>query len=217
MTPRSDPSARRCAGDGGAVLAEFALVAPLLVVVALGMFEYGLLWQQDNSLVRGAQSAARTGATQGTDRYADYNVLKSIDSSLSALERSAIERVVVYRANSASGKVPAACRDAVIADDLTAKGDVGAACNIYSSSQVQFEGSVLSHFRGTTSCSSGSWDAFWCPTARSRGTDVTDPDYLGVYVEVSYETLTGIIPSPQTTLATDVVYRLDPCITGVSC
>ncbi len=207
---------RRLRGDDGTALIEFALVAPVLIVLVLGLIEFGTFWREQNLLVRSSQSASRTGATQGTQRYADYNTLQSIRSSLSALDNSTIDKVIIYRADSADGRVPAACKSIAAPNDLTAKGSAANRCNVYSQAQVDYAGSPLSVFRGTDSCSGGSWDAFWCPSNRSRGTDVSDPDYVGVYVQVSYETVSGLLTDTLTASAT-AVFRLEPCITGVSC
>jgi Flp pilus assembly protein TadG len=196
---------------------EFALAVPLLLVLVLGLAEYGTIWQQQSTLTRAAQSAARTGATQGTQRYADYNTIQSLESSLSAIDRLEVERVVVYRADSVDGRVPAACEDVAISDDLSAKGNAAQRCNIYSAAQVAFQGNSLTVYGGTTACAAGSWDQYWCPTTRSRGTDTTDPDHLGVYVSTNYQALTGLLGAPEIKLESDVVFRLEPCITGVSC
>jgi Flp pilus assembly protein TadG len=213
---------RRLRGDDGAVLVEFALVAPLLIMLVFGLVDYGRMYNQDNVLIRSVQSAARTGAAQGPDRYADYNVLQSLEASLSAMEGAAIQRVVVFRASSANGQVPAACLTAARPDDLTARGvstgsgSTAVRCNIYSRSQVEYRGNVLSFFPGTSNCAGG-WDASWCPTTRSRGSDTTDPDFLGVYVQVEATALTGIVGLPTASMSSTSVFRLDPCITGVSC
>jgi Flp pilus assembly protein TadG len=206
---------RRVRGDRGGAVLELALVVPLLSVLVLGLIEFGTVWRQDNVLIRSVQSAARTGATQGTDRFADYNALRSINASLANLQRAEIERVVIYKATTADGAVPAACKTAAVADDLAARG-VADTCNIYSARQVAYTGNVLTAFGGLASCSASAWDRFWCPTERGRGTPTSDPDYLGMYVKLRYTPITGIVSSPET-METDVVYRLDPCITGVSC
>jgi len=209
---------RRLQGDDGAVLVEFALVAPLLIMLVFGLIDYGRMYNQKNVLIRSVQSAARTGASQGPDRYADYNVIQSVEASLSAMDGAEIERVIVFRASAANGQVPAACLSTARPDDLTAVGvNSGTTrCNIYSRSQVGYRGNVLGFFPGTTNCVGG-WDASWCPTTRSRGSDTTDPDFLGVYVEVEAKALTGIVALPTATMTSTSVFRLDPCITGVSC
>ncbi|MCU0311182.1 MAG: pilus assembly protein [Acidimicrobiales bacterium] len=216
MGRHAEPSAtRRARGDEGTALVELALVLPLLVLLVLGVLEYGRAWGESNTVIRAAEAAGRTAATQGPDRFADYNALQSVQASLASLGGSEIERVVIFRADSADGRVPQPCVDLPIADDLTTKGIPAQRCNVYSAAQVDFAGNVLTYF-GNPTCT-GNWDAAWCPTARSRGTDVTDPDFLGIYIKIRYEALTGIIGNPTADLTATSVFRLDPCITGVSC
>ena len=90
-------------------------------------------------------------------------------------------------------------------------------CNVYSRAQIEFRGNVLAQVPGGQRTAPAGWDASWCPTARSRGSDTTDPDFLGVYVKVGTKALTGIVGLPTQTLSSTSVFRLDPCITGVSC
>jgi hypothetical protein len=208
----------RARGDEGAVLVEFALVAPLLILLVFGLIDYGRLLNEQNLLVRAGQSAARTGASQGPDRFADYNILQSIEASLASLDGGDVERVVVFRASSADGTVPPACANLAIADDLSAKGVSSGSvrCNVYSRAQVEYRGDVLARFPAAANCAGG-WDASWCPTSRSRGSDTTDPDFLGVYVKVGTSSLTGVVALPTSDLTSTSVFRLDPCITGVSC
>jgi hypothetical protein len=217
MIPGESSRRRRLSGEAGGAIVEAALVVPFLALVILGLVEYGAAWTRQNLLIRSAQSSARTAATQGADRYADYNAIKSIEGSLPSRATGAIERVVIYRSDQPDGGVPPVCKDMAIVDDLSAKGSTGDACNIYSAVQVGNTDAVLSHFGGgAAGCDGSAWDRFWCPTDRSPGGDASDPDYLGVYVKVAHLPLTGIAGSPDS-IEADVVYRLEPCITGVSC
>ena len=208
---------RRLRGDDGAVLVEFALAAPFLLLMVFGLIDYGQAANEKNVLIRGTQAAARTGAGQGTDRFADYNVLQSIEASLATEKGLEIERVIVYHSSTPGGDVPDACLNYPVSDDLTAKGvtALGGECNIYTKAQIEYAGDVLSKFPGGN-CTGG-WDAHWCPSNRSRGSDTSDPDFLGVYVRTNVTPITGLfVPLPDT-MSTESVFRLDPCITGVSC
>jgi Flp pilus assembly protein TadG len=212
---------RRCAGERGGAIVELALALPILAILVLGIAEYGTIWQQQSTLTRAAQSAARTGAGQGTLRMADYNAIQQMEAGLAGIDNIEVERVVIYRADTADGGVPATCKNMAITDDLNAKGNSGSHCNVYSPAQVAFEGSVLSHFGTNASspptCAANSWDHFWCPLGRSRGSDITDPDYLGVYVNTTYTPMTSLLGTPEIDIDADVAFRLDPCITGVNC
>ncbi len=56
-------SRRRTGGDDGATLIEFAIVAPLLFAILLGMFTGGLAFNQKLSVTNGAREGSRYGAT----------------------------------------------------------------------------------------------------------------------------------------------------------
>ena len=56
---RSDRSRRRQLDDQGAAVVEFALVAPLLVLLIFGIFEFGFLFGQYLDVRHGAREAGR--------------------------------------------------------------------------------------------------------------------------------------------------------------
>lgn len=51
------------ADDRGAVLVEFALTLPLLIMILLGMFTGGLAWNQKLAVTNGVREGSRFGAT----------------------------------------------------------------------------------------------------------------------------------------------------------
>lgn len=55
--------APRCEGDKGAVLVEFALTLPLLIMLLLGLFSGGLAYNQKQSLTYATSEGARYAAT----------------------------------------------------------------------------------------------------------------------------------------------------------
>ncbi|MDH3299828.1 MAG: pilus assembly protein [Acidimicrobiia bacterium] len=57
---RTQPTDRR--RDGGAAIVEFALVAPVLIMIMMGVVQLGLLLHQQ----QGIHAAAREGARQGS-------------------------------------------------------------------------------------------------------------------------------------------------------
>ena len=63
-TRHSRGSSRRNAGSIGSVSAEFALAAPLAILIAVGIVDYGML---------AARSAALAGATRSGAEYARYH------------------------------------------------------------------------------------------------------------------------------------------------
>lgn len=199
----------------GASLIEAALILPLVAMLALGAVEYGFLFRDVNRIERGLQSAGRTGSTVGTGRFADFEILRAIDTALGGMSGASIERVVVFQASALDGDVPASCRTAVLdPSSMSAQGSStpGARCNVYSPAQVstQSPSGFPTNSAGNT-CSAGSWDAAFCPPVH-RSNRSGSSTYLGVYVRAEYTPFTSIIPSPTLTVERTTVYRIEPCV-----
>lgn len=56
---------RRRQGERGAALVEFAVIAPLLLILVLGIVEFGWLFGQYNDVKHGAREGARFAAVNG--------------------------------------------------------------------------------------------------------------------------------------------------------
>jgi hypothetical protein len=48
----------------GAAIVEFAIVAPLLVLLVIGICEFGLLWYNSQVIINGSREGARVGIVQ---------------------------------------------------------------------------------------------------------------------------------------------------------
>lgn len=59
--------------DRGAQLVEFALLAPLLILLLLGIIEFGWLFSQNNDVKHGAREGARAAAVNAGDNTALHN------------------------------------------------------------------------------------------------------------------------------------------------
>jgi hypothetical protein len=190
----------------GAVLVEFALVLPVLVVFVLGIVEYGNLWRQVGTLERATQQGARAVSAQANGRYADFEGLRSIDAVTRGMSGVTIDRVIIYRATAADGQVPAACL----------AGSVANTCNTYTGPQVQTVSPVGFPSPSLTnpSCGGGSWDIAWCPTTRPRS-DI-NPVRVGVHITATYTPVTGILPGPTATVERFAVFQIEPCAQGQS-
>lgn len=58
---------RRARGDGGAALVEFAIIAPLIFALIVGMFTGGISLSRKNSMTNAVREGARFGATLNED------------------------------------------------------------------------------------------------------------------------------------------------------
>ena len=92
--------APRATGDHGAVLVEFALVMPILMMMLFGLVTAGMAWNQNLSLSTAARSGARYAATLNTaqyttmDDYLDAVAQRVIDSSEGNLDSTVTSRVI---------------------------------------------------------------------------------------------------------------------------
>lgn len=221
LTRRADNPRRRCEGDAGAVLVEFALMLPILWMLVAAVFEYGSYFNQQNTLQRVVGFSGRVASNQvdptspsGSLRSApltDFNILQAINSGLSDRTSVKIKRVIVYNARLSGGAPPPSCLS-INATGTTVKGvnTSTVKCNVYSPNQVLTttpdgfpRGSVSS-----PSCQSGSWDGNWCFTARVHSG--ATPDQVGVYVELTYTPVTSMLPASGVSVSAYSVYQLEP-------
>lgn len=209
-----NPRRSRCLCDRAVALVELAIVLPVLALLAVGLIEFGFLWSSVGQVERAVQNGARTGAGQADARYADYELLRAVAAATASADGTTIERVVVYRSQTADGAVPSGCLS-IPATGTSAKG-VSGVCNVYSGAQARSDnpGGFGSTSPSLETCSPGAWDSAWCPTGRSRDPDA--PMYLGLYLEVSYEGRTSLIPGSMT-VERRAVYQIEPCKAGTSC
>ena len=61
-------------------------------------------------------------------------------------------------------------------------------------------------------CSGTSPDRFWCPTSRkvAVGGPNGPPDYIGVWIQVKYDFITGLFPGGGMTFDDTTIMRLEP-------
>lgn len=193
-------------------MVEFALMAPLLVLLVLGIVEYGSVLRNETTVTGAVRNAARVGAQYKDDVLGDKNALSSLYASIGSAQRLSINRVIIYRADSASGAPTASCISASIATPIAPHGNTTDACNVYSQAQVVAAGTGGTWAAAGDNCGTGSgWDQYWCPKNRKAALVGADspPDYLGLYVSVTYTPITGLFPT--TTSYTDyAVNRLEP-------
>ncbi len=183
------PARRRQLGQS---LVEFALVAPLFLLVIFGTIEFCFLYQSVNTANFAAREGARVGAVLGpTDPNADDKIKQAIFSATASgasLLFSQIQMIEIFKSNQ-NGAVPAtlaSCRQAANEDVYDGQGNV---CNVNACS-------------GTTVC--------WPPSARNATFNASD--YLGVRITFVYNWVTSFVSASQGQLKmTSVsVQRIEP-------
>jgi hypothetical protein len=191
---------RRIGIERGAVLVEFAIIAPLIMLLFTGILEFGLAWRNVSVTTNSVRAGARTAASVGNQRAADFEILHTLGAGLGDLEFAAVDRVVVYRSTTTDGKPPSIC----LTDSALTGGGVAGICNVYQGSDLATLD--IDDFDGAT-CSSAP-DVRWCPLGRDVSID--NATYVGVYIELHTTWVTGLFPGEGIDMTDFGVARLEP-------
>lgn len=202
-------------GESGAIFVEFALIVPILMLLSMGIVEYGLAWKWATDANAAVRDAGRSGATNQAFLTTDKTILLSIGAALSPEQIDAIERIVVFRAGALSGSVPHTClvltpSTAPVGSPVGRRGT----CNVYSKEQLGFTLANPTDNRpwvneSGTGCDPSDLDRFWCPALRDNS--ATNADYLGVYIKLTKPSVTHFGFGDQTIQRT-AIFRIEPVI-----
>ena len=180
------------------------MALPVLGIIMLGLLEFGMAWHESIVLDRALSVATRTGSNLADNELADFETLRALDAGLSGLNNSTVTRVIIWEVDDADGEMPAGCKALTPAASSTSPlGNNGLNCNVYSPTQLA--AGLPENFGTDAACFSSDWDRFWCPKSRSNG---TNPDHLGLYVEIEYDTFTGLMGDSMT-IERQAVYALE--------
>ena len=95
---------RRTGRERGAVMVEMAIALPLLLLLIIGMIEFGLLFHERLTIASAVSSAARTGATMGIRDEADFAILQALEAGLyEQVDPAVIIQVDIFNADPISG------------------------------------------------------------------------------------------------------------------
>lgn len=198
--------ARRARGERGAALVEMIMITPVLVMLAIGILEFGLAWRDSITVSSTLRAGARVGSNAGKDRLADYNSLLAVQAAVASIPNTQIVKIVIYKSTTADGTIPANCK--------TSTSGILGSCNVYTSAQL----AALSTANfGTTgsglgaTCASGSLDAMWCPLGRETRQAV-GTDYFGIWMQVSHPYVTRVFPGSGITISDSTVMRIEPSV-----
>jgi hypothetical protein len=197
--------ARRAGGDRGATIVEFALVLPFLLLLGLGTAEMGLGWVAQDRVETASAAAARVAAVSGSRVESDRDVLVALRASLPGPELANLDRVVVFKPVTAQGGIPAGC-----IKEPGSLSEVGAAgCNTYTGATVRsVTATSMAGFGG------GATDAdhYWAPATRID-TLAGPPDYIGVWVRTTHDSVTGSFFGTLTMTKVSI-FRIQPDLQG---
>ncbi len=179
----------------GAVLVETALTLPVILLAIFAIIEFGFMLRDFTSIRGTGQEAIRAAAISGDDFEADFHILEVITAAAAPMADDAITRIVVFRADSADALVPPSCLVGS-QDTATVK------CNTYLPADFT---RPVEDFGCQTALNV---DRFWCPSDRVVIQSVANggpPDFIGIYIEVERQLLTGFFGGSQTLRRTNIL------------
>lgn len=194
-----NPGCCRRGGERGAALTELVVVLPLLILLVVGVIEFGAAWSNKLKVETAARAGARVGSNLGNHRLADYGLLQSVRSVLDDLGLDNVDYVVVYRASDPGGMIPAGCSG-------PAPTSQPGQCNVYTRADLASLTETM--FTGTVTCGADAPDRWWCPLSREN-VQHRGSDFLGVWIRAGSPTVTTLFGSPLH-LEASAVMRLEP-------
>ena len=195
--------------ERGVVLVEMALVAPLLILLVLGIMEFGLAFRNRLTVSNGTQSAGRVAAALGNQEDSDMAVLQAVEQSLGILPGSGggiIKHVQIWKSNG-SGSPASSCG---------AVGAGGANCNWYA-----YNPSLPCNWNPCPDPNNGSPPTYgggFAPAGRDVTLDSDGLDTVGITVLFAHDWITGVLPIADVSCASNgsncwadtALFRLEP-------
>ncbi len=170
-------------------MVEFALIFGFLVMLALGAFEYGMLFRDYLSVTIAAREGGRVAASAANYGDADCVVLEATAGALQSFNSGTVTQVDIYKSNAAGAYA------------------VGGSVNQY---RPMLSGEE-SH-PDLVACASTSWidlGSNWPPLSRINTEGAAD--WIGVEVSFDHHWFTGFLWwTGDVALGDDAVFRLEP-------
>jgi hypothetical protein len=82
----------------GQAMVEFAMMLPLLLVLAIGILEFGMLFKDHVGIHYAAREGARAGAAAGRNPNADCTILRAVSTTMQTMPYDDLQRVRIFRA-----------------------------------------------------------------------------------------------------------------------
>lgn len=176
--------------EKGATLVEFSLLFGVLVMLALGTFEYGMVFRDWLSVSVATREGGRVAASAADYGSADCVILEATSGALQSLQSGEISEVHIYRSDS-SGSYPGA-----------------------NSSFTRRYRPADPTDPDLVACSSSYWQwlhlgGSWDPNDRNNAGP--NADWIGVRVEFEHRWMTNFLWWKGTVSYTDdAVFRMEP-------
>jgi hypothetical protein len=196
----------RLAGQDGAVLIEFAMVFPFLMLLSMGVLEFGFIFRSNIMVSDTASSVSRSMANFGPERTADYNGLVTSIAGLSTLPAAAeVQRVVIFDADALESDIDS-CKSMSLTPGQV--GGIADICNVYTWDAIL--AADPNDFDGVA-CSDSDWDHRFCPLDR-----IDDPvaglTAVGVWIDVEQKSVTHMFPWTSLQLDETRIMHIEPTV-----
>lgn len=178
------------------MLVESAIITPVLMLFIFGILEFGLTFRDYLGVANSTRDGVRAASIAGSDLDADYRVLSAIRRASSALPDGAVKRIVVFKATGADSTPTPMCAGGSSVPDQ---------CNVYVASDLSRPSDEFGCASSTIAPNAP--DRFWCPS--SRQTSAGSLDFVGVYMVVDHEYVTGLFGT-NITFTDTIVLKVEP-------
>ncbi|HEX9761630.1 MAG TPA: TadE/TadG family type IV pilus assembly protein [Acidimicrobiia bacterium] len=173
--------------ERGVTLTEFAIVFSLLLMLALGAFEYGMVFRDSLTVATASREAGRVAASTANFGDADCVILEAAAGALQSLDSGVIDEIHIYKSD-ASGAY--AANNSLV--------------NVYQPAGSQTPDLV---------CTGSSWleaiGGNWDPNDRVNTAGAAD--WIGVQIDYSHQWLTNFLWwNGSMALSDDAVFRIEP-------
>ncbi len=185
---------RKRRSERGVALIEAAIATPVVVLLIFGIIEFGLAFKDYLSMSAAVRDGARVASTLGRTTNTDYAILQQVKRRMLAVDASQIERIVVFKAVNPSSTIDSvnpSCKTTSIMN----------VCNSYSNADLS---RPETDFTG----GGGAPDQAWPPAVRKDALSAP-PDYVGVWVQVKHQQITGLF-TMKSTYTDEVIMRIEP-------
>lgn len=180
----------RTTNERGVTIVEFAVILPVLLLLVLGAFEYGMLFRDSLTVSTAAREAGRVAASSANYGDADCVILEAAAGALDSIENGTTDEVHIYRSDS-SGSIP----------------------SLGSSFMRRYRPAQPSD-PSIVACTGSDWFPIHLGGSWAPGDRVNDPsnaDWIGVQIEYSHSWITDFLWfSGTTTLSDQAVFRIEP-------
>ncbi|MFV0257107.1 MAG: TadE/TadG family type IV pilus assembly protein [Acidimicrobiales bacterium] len=184
------------AGERGAALVETALVAPLLLLLTLGVVEVGVAWQKQTTVQYASRAAAVAGFAAGNSIDHDGQVIQALMRDLRGRGVDQVDWVVIFDGDRYQ-EVPDRC----ISTGAMNAGGVSGICATYPTSVVNQVADGAMTFDGRCAVRP---DRRWCATTRLKPGGWK----VGVGFSATQRSLTGGVPGfDRYTVADTIIIR----------